>query len=433
MHKLLSLIPLFLAVSLFANDPKFIPQKIDLQDGDTFLFLGDSITHQCLYTQYVEDYFYTRYPDRRIHFYNAGVSGDKAADALLRFCRDVSKQEPEYVSILLGMNDGTYQHFNHDIFKTYEDGMNEILDLIDGIGAKAIPMAPSLFDSRALNPKVAKWIQHREDSRSYYNPLLAFYGAWLQEQSLLRGLNFVDMNGPLSQITQDQRRKDPKFTLVRDAVHPDPPGQVVMATSMLHDVFVRKPVSRIIISRDLTGIPKAIGKNSGIEQVYQIGKDGSIGFTHHAKSLPWVLPVEAALGYKLTKAGHKFSSERIQVAGLEPGIYKLLIDDTEIATYSHTVLAKGVEIQGNPNTPQYKQAMEVALLNQERNKQAVKPLRNLYSRLKGKRRKGEDLTEWLPGWEKEVEAMIQLADDFEEKIYKINQPKPHKYFLQRVR
>jgi len=423
---------LLLAFSLFADEPKSIPEKIDLQDGDTFLFLGDSITHQCLYTQYIEDYFYTRFPDRRIHFYNAGVSGDKAADALLRFCRDVTRQNPNYVSILLGMNDGTYQHFNHEIFKSYEDGMNDILDLIDGIGAKAIPMAPSLFDSRALNPKVARWIQHRDDARSYYNPLLAFYGAWLQEQSLLRGLNFVDMNGPLSQITQDQRRKSPNFTLVKDAVHPDPPGQVVMATSMLNDAFVRKPVSRIVISRDLQGIPKALGKNSGIEQVFQIGKDGSIGFTHLAKSLPWVLPEEAELGYKLTKAGHKFSSERIQVPGLDPGTYKLLIDHTEIATYSHTALAKGVEIQENPKTPQYQQALEVAILNQERNKKAVKPLRNLYSRLKGKRRKGEDLAEWLPDWEKEVEAMIQLADEYEEEIYRINQPKPHKYRLQRV-
>lgn len=27
-----------------------------------------SITHQCLYTQYVEDYFYTRYPKLKLHF-----------------------------------------------------------------------------------------------------------------------------------------------------------------------------------------------------------------------------------------------------------------------------------------------------------------------------------------------------------------------------
>ncbi|MCA9168415.1 MAG: hypothetical protein KDB23_12135, partial [Planctomycetales bacterium] len=60
--------------TLAAESPKPVT-SIDLQDGDAFVFLGDSITHQCLYTQYVEDYFYTRYPERRIHFYNSGVSG----------------------------------------------------------------------------------------------------------------------------------------------------------------------------------------------------------------------------------------------------------------------------------------------------------------------------------------------------------------------
>ena len=54
---------------------------IELGYNDTLVFLGDSITHQCLYTQYVEDYFYTRYPQSRIRFHNAGVGGDKAADA----------------------------------------------------------------------------------------------------------------------------------------------------------------------------------------------------------------------------------------------------------------------------------------------------------------------------------------------------------------
>ena len=63
---------------------KPVPTVLDLQDGDTFVFLGDSITHQCLYTQYVENFFYTRYPDRKIHFHNAGVSGDRAGDALAK-------------------------------------------------------------------------------------------------------------------------------------------------------------------------------------------------------------------------------------------------------------------------------------------------------------------------------------------------------------
>ena len=52
--------------------------KLDLKSGDSIVFLGDSITHQCLYTQYVEDYFYTRFPEMRLKFHNSGVGGAKA-------------------------------------------------------------------------------------------------------------------------------------------------------------------------------------------------------------------------------------------------------------------------------------------------------------------------------------------------------------------
>ena len=83
---------------------KAIVEKIDLQDGDTLVFLGDSITHQCLYTQYVEDYFYARYPKLRLIFHNAGVGGDRAKNALDRFDEDVAAFKPKYVTILLGMN-----------------------------------------------------------------------------------------------------------------------------------------------------------------------------------------------------------------------------------------------------------------------------------------------------------------------------------------
>ncbi len=47
----------------------------ELKQGDCIVFLGDSITHQCLYTQYVEDYFYTRFPKMRLKLHNAGVGG----------------------------------------------------------------------------------------------------------------------------------------------------------------------------------------------------------------------------------------------------------------------------------------------------------------------------------------------------------------------
>ena len=61
---------LFLLLATAVSAQNTAGRRLDLQDGDTLVFCGDSITHKCLYTQYVETYFYTRYPQRRITFDN---------------------------------------------------------------------------------------------------------------------------------------------------------------------------------------------------------------------------------------------------------------------------------------------------------------------------------------------------------------------------
>jgi hypothetical protein len=50
-----------------------------LKDGDRVVFYGDSITEQRLYTSFIEEYALTRFPDRKIEFFNSGVGGDKVS------------------------------------------------------------------------------------------------------------------------------------------------------------------------------------------------------------------------------------------------------------------------------------------------------------------------------------------------------------------
>jgi len=426
-----------LAEEKAAAPPKQLA-RIELADGDTLVFLGDSITHQCLYTQYVEDYFYTRYPERRIRFHNSGVGGDRASDALIRFDEDVAKYQPKYVSILLGMNDGSYTRFEPEVFARYEAGMQELLDRLDAIGAAAVPMAPTMFDSRAIQIGKRKTSELRD---KYYNAVLAFYGAWLREQAFGRGLGYVDMYGPLNDITFEQRKTNPNFTMIPDAVHPGAAGQVVMAMAILSDMHPSRQVSGINAVR--RGGKWVVGGQRGV--VSDIASGETLKFTFTAKSLPWVLPESAALGYKLTKAGHKMSNERFRATGLPPGKYELLIDGQPVGVYSHVQLAAKVELQANPKTPQYQQALAVAMLNQERTNQAVRPLRNLWRTRKVKRgqeakyRANPDdpavaeFGKWLAGFAPKIKELEALAKSYEDKIYQANQPQPRTYELTPVK
>ena len=205
-----------------------------LKDGDRFIFIGDSITHQCLYTQYTENFFYTRYPNLRLHFRNAGVSGDRAQDALNRFDEDIAEFKPTIATILLGMNDASYKDFDMPTYETYAKGMTALLDKLDAIKCKVIIMSPTMFDHQAFEQMVAKDpAKGKNKTPTNYNGVLAYYGKWLQEVARQRGYQFVDLFGPLNTLTVEQRKMDKNFTLIPDAIHPQADGHLVMSYSLL--------------------------------------------------------------------------------------------------------------------------------------------------------------------------------------------------------
>lgn len=419
--------------------PPAIPTGIDLQDGDTLVFLGDSITHQRLYTQYVEDFFYTRFPHRRIHFHNAGIGGARAWDALQRVSRDVLDYKPRYVTILLGMNDGSYQPFNSGIFQTYHDDMLALVAKLRKGGAIPILMSPTMFDARAARSR------HRWDEAmlSQYNGVLAYYGKWLQYQAVENGNSFVDMFGLLNKLTLEQRKQDASFTLIRDAIHPDAPGQLVMAYAMIDDLGLRKALSSIRVVPTANGRMRVAGTGGKAAKVLE--SVGQIEFDWLAEGLPWVVPPEAQSGAELTRLGHRASREALTVYGLTAGRYALTIDDVLVGQYTHSQLSGGIELQGNPKTPQYQQAMEVVMLNKAKNEGPVSQLRNAWRAFQGWARLSRDLAA-QPGNARlaeqvaaarlkvdELEPAIRAAEaaakEFEDQIYAANKPVSRHYKL----
>lgn len=430
--------------------PAAVPARsLELQSGDTLVFAGDSITHQCLYTQYLEDFFYTRYPERRIRFHNAGVSGDRAADLLARFDADVAAFKPKYVTVLLGMNDGQYEDFRPEVFAAYAADMTKLLDRIKDIGATAILLSPTLFDYPVVTwRKDDPTYRFRERSFSpNYNAVLAYYGAWGRDQAATRDVPYVNLWGPLNDFTAQERATNPRFTLVPDAIHPGPGGQCVMAAALLETLRPeRRTVGAISLTRNgEKWVAPPVLKLEGLT-----GDATQVSFTYKAPALPWVVPEksftqqqkweheeDARLGFELTKAGHRLSNEMLRVAGLAPGSYEIKIDGRSIGKpISHVLLGAKIELQTNEATPQYQQALQVAQLNRDRNDQAVRPLREVWSQIKGARRKftgdAAGFAQFMQGKQAEIDRLQQLARDFEERIYAAAQPVARRYEITRV-
>src|SRR5881409_1242586 len=113
---------LFIGAGLSFADDSFY-----LKNGDTVVFYGDSITDQRLYTTFAETYVVTRFPKLNVSFVHSGWGGDRVTGGGggpidLRLRRDVFAYKPTVMTIMLGMNDGSYRAFEEKIFDTYATG-----------------------------------------------------------------------------------------------------------------------------------------------------------------------------------------------------------------------------------------------------------------------------------------------------------------------
>src|SRR5712675_2248614 len=110
-------------------------ESFALKDGDRVVFYGDSITDQRLYTTFTESYVLTRFPRLKVTFVHSGWGGDRVTGGgggpiELRLQRDVFPYKPTVMTIMLGMNDGSYRAFNPDIFQRYSSGFESIIQTV---------------------------------------------------------------------------------------------------------------------------------------------------------------------------------------------------------------------------------------------------------------------------------------------------------------
>src|SRR5215470_14860878 len=96
---------MFLGLVLLGTASEGRAEDFAIRDGDTVVFLGDSITAARTYGKIIENYTLLRFPKRSIRFYNAGWGGGTAAGGLARFDRDVLVHRPTVVIVAYGFND----------------------------------------------------------------------------------------------------------------------------------------------------------------------------------------------------------------------------------------------------------------------------------------------------------------------------------------
>lgn len=201
-----------------------------LQDGESVLFIGDSITdagrradtYRGLgsgYVAQVADLLAARYPDRAIAINNQGISGNRVVDLRSRWAEDVVAHDPDWVSISIGIND-VWRWFDgnpdsHVPIDEYRRIYGELLDAtVSKTSARLILMETSVIG---------------EDADNDSNAMLADYNRAIREYAEQYDAVLV----PTFQRFVDAISRRPGFEWTADGVHPYPPGHMLMAVTWL--------------------------------------------------------------------------------------------------------------------------------------------------------------------------------------------------------
>ncbi|MGA9772319.1 MAG: SGNH/GDSL hydrolase family protein [Blastocatellia bacterium] len=341
-----------------------------IKDGDRVVFYGDSITEQNLYTAFVETYILTRFPRLSVSFINSGWSGDWVVgggggkiDERLR--RDVFAHKPTVMTVMVGMNDGTYQEFDPAYFKVYSEGYERMLTLLkDELPQLRITLLqPSPFDdwtdSHAwrLAPPV----------KSGYNAVMARYGQFVAELAKERNLAVADMNALLVEVIRKAQTTDPALAqkIIPDRIHPAAAGHLLMAMSLLKSWDGPATVTAVELDAQSTRI-----LSSENTKIAALSTGDKISWTQTDMSLPLPLDMKdaaLALVVRLSDVVESLNQQPLKVKNLSAPRYSLKIDGEEIGIWTKEQLTAGINLAVLP-TPMLKQAFRVHELTLLRNR-----------------------------------------------------------------
>jgi endoglucanase len=451
MRKLLSLALVAAAAAFAGGIPAF-------QANDTVCYVGDSITHGGTYHSIVTLFYVTRFPDRPIRFYNAGIGGDRAsnimADERFRLQTDILGHKPTVATVMLGMNDVNRNDYAADkngpeieerrrkSLDTYQENMHKLLAALYSSGTRLILIAPSIYEEAPhFNPPGAP------DPLTGVNAALGQCGRQVRQFAREFDGGVVDFWSAMNAVNAAQRKADPMFSIVgKDRVHPGPVGHFVMAYTFLAAQNLPRQVAFI----DVDAKKKRAVKPANCRVDRVAATKTSVEFDVLENALPLVVPDEARPALQMVPFARELNQEMLSVHKLKKGSYDLRIDGQTVGTYTARDLQQGVNLAENEKTPAYQQAQAVTKLNAGRTKLAqtmrdiaaqkyalsrgrfdVFDTTALLERIRAQAAKAASPR--LAAFLEDIESPGKFDREYQELLdamYRAAQPKPHHFALQ---
>ncbi|MEM7535292.1 MAG: SGNH/GDSL hydrolase family protein [Chloroflexota bacterium] len=203
-----------------------------IQDKQSILFTGDSIT-DCGrarpvgmggglgsgYVALVDSLLAACHPERGILVLNTGISGNRVTDLETRWQTDVLDLKPDWLSVMIGVND-VWRHFDNHLnadqvgLKRYESTYRRILEQTRGHVSGLVLMTPFFLEPNRADPMRAQ---------------LDAYGEVVERLANEFDAVFVNVQAAFDAYLTHR----PTQSLCGDRVHPNQTGHLVIAKTFL--------------------------------------------------------------------------------------------------------------------------------------------------------------------------------------------------------
>lgn len=309
--------------------------KFLIQNGDSVIFWGDSITDNSLWCRSIENYVRCRYPAYKVDFFNLGWAGNTSQNGKVRILRDLPPHNPTLIFIKLGMNDGKYIAFDQAICDTYIDGLKEMLTFIrKTTRARVIFISPTPYETGvATDPAGLERSKCYPQTLRRFSKVLAGFAK--KEKS-----GFIDLNQLYQTEMERQKALDPKLKLSNDGVHPGADGNALIAALLLQAMNADGQIMELWIDLKKQKVLEAVNQKVGKLKLTEKG----VSLTRQPLAFPFQFSGSEGVGIKLDDWNARLNRNVLRVDGVRAPYVLLAVNNRVLASFTREQIQKGVNL-----------------------------------------------------------------------------------------
>lgn len=213
-------------------------KQIDqIENNSVICFLGDSITASGLWESEIASYLASHHREKHLKLFTCGIGGDNSGSCLKRVYRDCLSFHPDYVVLMLGMNDINITLYREDTDENLEQRMRNIEKHKENMTMLIDTILRNRVKLILCTPTICGTVPNHKPEMGDFSPGLEACAEFAREQAAKHGCMLVDFNKALWDYTNLQEP-----IIAEDCVHPTPYGYHIMAQVFMMQIGIKDTV-----------------------------------------------------------------------------------------------------------------------------------------------------------------------------------------------